>query len=129
MEAFGVSSYSVVNRTILPKGFTKTVAEDCWHLREWVQIRDVSCQRQVELKGNGRLRASNQKRNVIANEVKQAPDEWLRPITKPLLSKMRDFFHRSICVDNNGLIGFYSNLIALLSVRPMNKNLCMIGTA
>ena len=51
VEALGVSGYSVVNHTILPKGFRKSVAEDYWHLKEHVQIWDVGCQRQVELKG------------------------------------------------------------------------------
>jgi len=35
----------------LPKGFGRSVEEDYWHLREHVQLWDVSCQRQVELKG------------------------------------------------------------------------------
>lgn len=51
VEALGVSGYSVVNHSILPKGFQKTVAEDYWHLKEHVQLWDVGCQRQVEVKG------------------------------------------------------------------------------
>ena len=51
VEALGVSGYSVVNHTILPKGFKNSVEEDYWHLKQHVQIWDVSCQRQVEVKG------------------------------------------------------------------------------
>ena len=51
VEALGVSGYSVVNHTILPKGFDRSVEEDYWHLREHVQLWDVGCQRQVELTG------------------------------------------------------------------------------
>lgn len=51
IEALGVSAYSIVNHTVLPKGFGRSVEEDYWHLREHVQMWDVSCQRQVELKG------------------------------------------------------------------------------
>lgn len=51
IESLGVSDYSIVNHTVLPKGFGKTVDEDYWHLREHVQLWDVSCQRQVEIKG------------------------------------------------------------------------------
>ena len=51
VEALGVSGYSVVNHTILPKGFKKSVEEDYWHLKQHVQLWDVGCQRQVELKG------------------------------------------------------------------------------
>ncbi len=51
VEALGVSGYSVVNHTILPKGFAKSMEDDYWHLKEHVQLWDVGCQRQVELQG------------------------------------------------------------------------------
>jgi len=51
IEALGVSDYSIVNHTILPKGFGRSTEEDYWHLREHVQLWDVSCQRQVEVQG------------------------------------------------------------------------------
>lgn len=51
VEALGVSGFSVVNHTIFPKGFKKTVEEDYWHLKQHVQIWDVGCQRQVEIMG------------------------------------------------------------------------------
>lgn len=51
IEALGVSDYSVVNHTVLPKGFGRSVEDDYWHLREHVQLWDVSCQRQVEIAG------------------------------------------------------------------------------
>ncbi len=51
IESLGVSDYSIVNHTILPKGFGRSVEEDFWHLCEHVQMWDVSCQRQVEIQG------------------------------------------------------------------------------
>jgi len=51
IESLGVSDYSIVNHTVLPKGFGRSVEEDYWHLREHVQLWDVSCQRQVEVQG------------------------------------------------------------------------------
>lgn len=51
VEALGVSGFSIVNHTILPKGFARSVEEDYWHLKKHVQIWDVGCQRQVELRG------------------------------------------------------------------------------
>ncbi len=51
VEALGVSDYSIVNHTVLPKGFGRSVEEDYWHLREHVQLWDVSCQRQVQIQG------------------------------------------------------------------------------
>ncbi len=51
VEAVGVRGFSVVNHMLLPKAFQTSVEEDYWHLREHVQIWDVSCQRQVEITG------------------------------------------------------------------------------
>jgi dimethylsulfoniopropionate demethylase len=51
VEAHGVTGFSVVNHMLLPKAFGRSVAEDFVHLREHVQIWDVSCQRQVEIAG------------------------------------------------------------------------------
>ncbi len=51
VEEHGVSGFTVVNHTLLPKAFNKTIEEDYWHLRKHVQIWDVGCQRQVEISG------------------------------------------------------------------------------
>jgi dimethylsulfoniopropionate demethylase len=51
VEQHGVRGFSVVNHMLLPKAFQPTVEEDYWHLRQHVQLWDVSCQRQVEIKG------------------------------------------------------------------------------
>jgi len=56
VEALEVSAYSIVNHMVLPKGFSRTVEEDYWHLREHVQLWDVSCQRQVEVQGTDAAR-------------------------------------------------------------------------
>ncbi|MEQ8443153.1 MAG: dimethylsulfoniopropionate demethylase [Alphaproteobacteria bacterium] len=46
----GVKGYTVYNHMLLPT-FFRSVEEDYWHLREAVQIWDVSCERQVEVRG------------------------------------------------------------------------------
>ena len=51
VEKAGVRGFSVVNHMLLPKAFQPTVEEDYWHLREHVQLWDVSCQRQVQIAG------------------------------------------------------------------------------
>lgn len=51
VEAVGVRGFSVVNHMLLPKAFQPSVEEDYWHLREHVQLWDVSCQRQVQIEG------------------------------------------------------------------------------
>ena len=56
VEAVGVRGFSVVNHMLLPKAYQTTVEEDYWHLREHVQIWDVSCQRQVGIKGKDAMR-------------------------------------------------------------------------
>jgi dimethylsulfoniopropionate demethylase len=50
VEAQGVKAYTVYNHTLLASAF-RSLEEDYWHLRRHVQIWDVSCERQVELRG------------------------------------------------------------------------------
>ena len=47
----GGRGFTVVNHMLLPKAYQSSVEDDYWHLREHVQIWDVSCQRQVEVAG------------------------------------------------------------------------------
>ena len=51
VEAAGVRGFTVVNHMLLPKAFQPSTEDDYWHLREHVQLWDVSTQRQVEVKG------------------------------------------------------------------------------
>ena len=51
VEQVGVRGFSVVNHMLLPKAFQTSTEEDYWHLREHVQLWDVSCQRQVQIEG------------------------------------------------------------------------------
>ena len=51
VEESGVRGFSVVNHMLLPKAFEASVEDDYRHLREHVQIWDVSCQRQVQITG------------------------------------------------------------------------------
>ncbi len=50
-ETAGVTGFSVVNHMLLPKAYGRSIEEDYWHLREQVQIWDVGCQRQVQVRG------------------------------------------------------------------------------
>lgn len=51
VETAGVRGFTVVNHMLLPKAFQASLEDDYWHLREHVQLWDVSTQRQVEVKG------------------------------------------------------------------------------
>jgi dimethylsulfoniopropionate demethylase len=50
VEAAGVKAYTVYNHMLLPTVF-RSVQEDYHHLKEAVQIWDVACERQIELRG------------------------------------------------------------------------------
>lgn len=50
VDAAGVAAYTVYNHTLLPVMF-RSLEEDYWHLTQHVQLWDVSCQRQVEIRG------------------------------------------------------------------------------
>lgn len=48
--AGGAKSLTVYNHTLLPSWF-RSLSEDYWHLVEHVQVWDVSCEKQVQIKG------------------------------------------------------------------------------
>lgn len=50
VEAAGVKAYTVYNRMLLPTKF-ESVEADYHHLKRHVQVWDVACERQVELRG------------------------------------------------------------------------------
>jgi dimethylsulfoniopropionate demethylase len=50
VEAAGVKGYTVYNRMLLPTVF-ESVEADYHHLKRHVQVWDVSCERQIELRG------------------------------------------------------------------------------
>ena len=50
VEAAGCKAYTVYNHMLLPTMF-RSVEEDYRHLKEAVQVWDVACERQVELRG------------------------------------------------------------------------------
>ncbi|MFC3616364.1 dimethylsulfoniopropionate demethylase [Lutimaribacter marinistellae] len=50
VEAAGVKGYTVYNRMLLPTVFESVVA-DYHHLKRAVQVWDVACERQIELRG------------------------------------------------------------------------------
>ncbi|MFT4729200.1 MAG: dimethylsulfoniopropionate demethylase [Granulosicoccus sp.] len=104
IEALGVSAYSIVNHMVLPKGFGQTVEEDYWHLREHVQLWDVSVQRQVELKGPDaakllQLMTPRDMRNAQVGQCLYAPiiDEQAGMLNDPVVLMLaQDHFWLSI---------------------------------
>lgn len=97
IEALGVSDYSIVNHTVLPKGFGRSVEEDYWHLREHVQLWDVSCQRQVELHGADasrlvQLMTPRDLRNAQVGQCLYAPliDQHAGMLNDPVILKLAE---------------------------------------
>jgi len=97
VEARGVRGFSVVNHMLLPKAFGPTIEEDYWHLSEHVQIWDVSCQRQVELRGRDAARLAQwmTPRNLGRAKVGQClyvplVDEMGGLVNDPILLKLAD---------------------------------------
>ena len=50
VEASGVKAYTVYNHMLLPTVF-RLIEDDYHHLKQAVQVWDVACERQVELRG------------------------------------------------------------------------------
>ncbi len=71
-EAAGVRAYTVYNRMLLPTAFG-TLAEDYRHLKTAVQVWDVACERQVELRGAdaARLMAMISPRDLTRMQIGQ----------------------------------------------------------
>ena len=97
VEALGVSGFSVVNHTILPKGFQRSVAEDYWHLKTHVQLWDVGCQRQVELQGPDaaklvQLMTPRDLRNASVGQCLYAPmiDAHAKMLNDPIILKLAE---------------------------------------
>ncbi len=104
VEEAGGCGFSVVNHTLLPKGFGPSVEDEYWHLCEHAQIWDVSCQRQVEIAGPDaeRLVQWMTPRNVSNAKIGQCfyvplTDERARMLNDPVLLKLaHDRFWLSI---------------------------------
>jgi dimethylsulfoniopropionate demethylase len=97
VEALGVSGFSVVNHTILPKGFARSIEADYWHLKSAVQLWDVGCQRQVELRGTdaarlAQLMTPRDLRDARVGQCLYAPmiDENAGMLNDPIILKLAD---------------------------------------
>ena len=111
IEALGVSDYSIVNHTILPKGFGRSVEDDYWHLREHVQLWDVSCQRQVEVQGADAARlvqmmTPRDLRNARLGQCLYAPliDQNAGMLNDPVILKLADDHYWLSIADSDVLL-------------------------
>ncbi len=96
VESFGVKAYTVYNHMLLPTVF-RSVEEDYRHLKEAVQVWDVSCERQIELRGPdaGRLMQHLTPRDLRSMEPGQCyyvpiVDETGGMLNDPVAVKLAD---------------------------------------
>lgn len=111
VERHGVRGFSVVNHMLLPKAFQPSLEDDYWHLSEHVQIWDVSCQRQVELKGRDAAYLAQwmTPRDLSRARVGQclyAPliDEQAGMINDPICLKLAEDCYRFSIADSDVLL-------------------------
>ena len=96
VEAAGVKAYTVYNHMLLPTMF-RSIEEDYHHLKSAVQIWDVACERQIELRGPdaGRLMqmlTPRDLRSMLAGQCFYVPivDETGGMLNDPVAVKISD---------------------------------------
>ncbi|WP_170760541.1 dimethylsulfoniopropionate demethylase [Ruegeria lacuscaerulensis] len=96
VEAAGVKAYTVYNRMLLPTVF-ESVEADYRHLKTHVQVWDVSCERQVELRGPDASRlmqmlTPRDLRGMLAGQCYYVPivDETGGMLNDPVAVKLSD---------------------------------------
>ncbi len=96
VEAAGVKAYTVYNRMLLPTVF-ESVQADYRHLKSHVQVWDVSCERQVELRGRDaaqlmQMLTPRNLRRIVPGQCCYAPivDETGGMLNDPVAVKLAD---------------------------------------
>ena len=96
VEAAGVKAYTVYNHMLLPTVF-RSPEEDYRHLKEAVQVWDVSCERQVELRGPDaarlvQLMTPRDLRSMLPGQCRYMPvvDETGGMLNDPVVLKLAD---------------------------------------
>ena len=96
VEAAGVKAYTVYNRMLLPTVF-ESVEADYHHLKRAVQVWDVACERQVELRGPDAARlmqmlTPRDLRGMLAGQCFYVPivDETGGMLNDPVAVKLAD---------------------------------------
>ena len=125
VEKYGVTGFSVVNHTLLPKSFQNSIEDDYLHLQKYAQIWDVGCQRQVEIKGKDALKLIELMTPRSISELKSGKclyipltDENGGIINDPILIKISDEHYYLSVADSDVLLWARGLAIGLgLNVR------------
>jgi dimethylsulfoniopropionate demethylase len=96
VEAAGVRAYTVYNHMLLPTVF-RSLEEDYHHLKQAVQIWDVACERQVEIRGPDAARlvqmlTPRDLRGMLPGQCRYVPivDETGGMLNDPVAVKLAD---------------------------------------
>lgn len=105
-----ISAYSVYNHMILPAAFQDVVA-DYWHLKQYVQLWDVSVERQIAIKGKDaahlvQLMTPRFLGNQQINQCVYAPlcDEFGGMINDPVVIKLANDYYWLSIADSDVLL-------------------------
>ena len=111
VEKHGVTGFSVVNHTLLPKSFQNSIDDDYLHLQKYAQIWDVGCQRQVEIKGKDALKLIELMTPRSISELKPGKclyipltDENGGIVNDPILIKISDDHYYLSVADSDVLL-------------------------
>ncbi|MEM7172333.1 MAG: dimethylsulfoniopropionate demethylase [Pseudomonadota bacterium] len=110
VEELGVQAYTVYNHMLLATSFT-SMATDYSHLCEHVQIWDVSCERQVELRGPDaarlvQLMTPRDMTKIVVGQCVYAPlvDEAGGMINDPVILKLAEDRYWASIADSDALL-------------------------
>tara|TARA_Y100001970_G_scaffold292805_1_gene435922 strand:+ start:2524 stop:3633 length:1110 start_codon:yes stop_codon:yes gene_type:complete len=111
LEKYGVGGYTVYNHMLLPT-FFKSVEEEYEHLKNHVQLWDVSVQRQIEVNGKDsykliQLMTCRDLSNAKIKKCYYVPfiDREAKMINDPLILKIKDEKWR-ICISDSDVLLF-----------------------
>ena len=123
IEKQGLSSYTVYNHMLLPTGFRDSLEEDYYHLKEHVQIWDVSVQREIEIVGkdSGKLVQLMTCRNLTNSKIGScyyAPlvDSEGGIVNDPLIYKLEENRWR-ICIADSDVLLFAKGIASVKNFK------------
>tara|TARA_Y100000590_G_scaffold339850_1_gene387509 strand:+ start:2689 stop:3789 length:1101 start_codon:yes stop_codon:yes gene_type:complete len=127
---YGVNNFTVYNRTLLPT-IIHSLEEDYFHLKSAVQVWDVSCQTQLEIKGND---AKLFVQMITPRDIGSTPDQKCmyipvvnkngKMINDPILIKLSESIYR-LSTSDSDIILWLSGILEKfkLDVTLTEKNI------
>ena len=134
LEKYGVGGYTVYNHMLLPT-FFRSVEEEYEHLKNHVQLWDVSVQRQIEVYGPDsykliQLMTCRDLSKAKVNKCYYVPliDKDANMVNDPLILKVEDYKWR-ICIADSDVIFFAKGIAGSfnLNVKVFETNISTLA--